>query len=799
MLNLSKNTQRKHNKPKKGDAILHSYLRLTRQALYLCLFLPIVVTVCSGVLFREASVSAKFMVPVGVLSLVGCLLVRRFLRLLEPSLQGISVDQAKFVDDLPSRWVPWAIAASACGSLALELAIIRWQGTVWEIFAFYKNFSLLSCFAGLGLGYALSKRDRVPMILSLPLLALQVLLLVALRQGFGISMEIGRSLRATPITEQLNMGLAVASEVPQFISVYFFLGTVMLLTSLAFMPVGQICGRLLERTVALKAYGLNLVGSILGTLLMMALSLLWTPPVVWLIPCFAILLLLQAFDRKAIIVGVLSALVAIAALEWPVSFLCERVYSPYQLLERGLGDHGLTQIRAAGHYYQRVHNLSTNFVAAYPDRKPVRDYYELPYRIHPKSKRVAIVGAGTGNDVAAALRCGVAHVDAIEIDPAIMAIGVHYHPESPYTDVRVSRIVNDARTFLRRTTNYYDLIVYGLLDSHALLSHASSVRLDSFVYTVEGIRDAKNRLVDGGIVSLSFCVISPEIGRKIYLMMEKAFDGRPPLCIRANYDGSIMFINSKQRSLQLDPSILRETGFSDVTHEFANPNLLADVSTDDWPFFYMPHRIYPVSYVWMMALILLVSVVLFWNFVGERPRFSHAAYFFMGAGFMLVETKAITELGLMFGNTWQVIGIVILAVLIMAYLANLVVMKLGFRRISAPLILLILSLVAGVAVAKAGGMPATMLGQLLAVVVLTAPMFFSGIAFSSLLAGSGDIAGALAMNLLGAMCGGLLEYNSMYFGFQFLYWIAMALYGAALISNLFTRMRFSRNASRRPT
>jgi len=46
--------------------------------------------------------------------------------------------------------------------------------------------------------------------------------------------------------------------------------------------------------------------------------------------------------------------------------------------------------------------------------------------------------------------------------------------------------VNDARSFLRTTPSHYDLIVYGLLDSHTLLSQASSVRLDSFVYTVEG-------------------------------------------------------------------------------------------------------------------------------------------------------------------------------------------------------------------------------------------------------------------------------------------------------------------------
>jgi spermidine synthase len=760
---------------------------MTRQTLYLCLFLPIVITVCSQFLNKSAF-TIKFAAQVGLASLVsfvGCIAIYRVIKLFEPQLKNTSESQARFIDELPVQWVPWAILASSFASLALELAIIRWQGTVWEIFAFYKNFGLLSCFAGLGLGYSLARRDRIPMFLSIPLLAMQALVLMAIRYGMSSSQL--SSLMTIPIREQLSMALNSSTDAPHLIAVYLFLGVAMLLTALAFVPIGQVCGRLLERTAPLRAYGLNLIGSILGTLAMMVLSMMWTPPAIWLIPCFAVLLILQIFDRRAMVVSSFSALIAIAILNWPVSFLFEKIYSPYQLLERGLGYHGLTMIRAAGHYYQRINDLSDKAVAAYPDRVPIRDYYELPYLIYPKARQVAIVGAGTGNDVAAALRSRVAHVDAIEIDPAIVEIGATYHPEKPYYDQRVKCIINDARTFLRSTKNSYDLIVYGLLDSHTLLSHASSVRLDSFVYTAEGIRDARNRLTDEGIVSLSFCMISSEIGRKIYLMMKDAFDGSPPLCIRADYDHSVIFLQSKKGNLHLDPKILEQTGFSDVTADFANPNLIADVSTDDWPFFYMPRRVYPVTYVWMLALVLFLSLILFWNFIGERPRLSHASYFFMGAGFMLVETKAITELGLMFGNTWVVIGIVILAVLIMAYLANLAVMKFGLRRISAPLMLLILSLVAGVVVAKAGGMPATPVGQLMAVVVLTIPIFFSGIAFSSLLAGSGDISGALAMNLLGAMCGGLMEYNSMYFGFQFLYWIAIALYGAALISNIFIR------------
>src|SRR5262249_23030179 len=103
-------------------------------------------------------------------------------------------------------------------------------------------------------------------------------------------------------------------------------------------------------------------------------------------------------------------------------------------------------------------------------------------------------------------------------------------------------------------------------------------------------------------------------------------------------------------------------------------------ATDHWPFFYTPARVYPVSYLIMIVLILALSVLLVGNFVSEAPRFSHLSFFFLGAGFMLVETKGITELGLTFGNTWQVIGIVIAGILIMAFIGNCLVQWLHIER-----------------------------------------------------------------------------------------------------------------------
>lgn len=693
-------------------------------------------------------------------------------------------EQDKFLESCSPKYIGVAIAGAAALSLFLELAVIRWQGTLFEFFAFYKNVSLLSCFAGLGLGYALADRRRIPLGMAIPMLVWQFALMYALR--FGMNDAQLESLRILPFHEQLNMGSPVAHHIAQSAAIYFFLSLTFLLTVLVFIPIGQLCGRLMGRHEKLPAYGLNLLGSLTGVVLMLVLSWCWTPPLVWFSFCFLGILLFYVRQPLSMLVGGVAAVVGLTILAWPVEPLLHKIYSPYQELALSQGPSGLVVVRAAGQYYQRIHDFARSNTAVDADSSlsRIRNYYELPYRIYGTPADVAVVGAGTGNDVSAALRSGATHVDAIEIDPAILMIGRTSHPEHPYQDQRVHAVVNDARSFLRTTAQMYDMIVYGLLDSHTLLSHASSVRLDSFVYTVEGLRDARAHLKPGGVISLSFSILNTDLGRKIYLMMQQAFDGRPPVCIRTDYDGSTIFLEAKDRDLTLPSHLLEQTGFRDQTAFYADPKLRADVSTDDWPFFYMPRRVYPISYMVVVLLIVLLSVLVTTNFIAERPQFSQLSFFFLGAGFMLVETKGITELGLTFGNSWQVIGVVIVGILLMAFLGNCLVQWLRIQRPVIPYMLLFASLGLGWLIAWNGGLPSTIVGRVGTTLVLTVPMLFSGIVFSTLLGSRGGISGIMAVNLLGAMCGGLLEYNSMYLGFRALYLIAMGLYAAAFVWDL---------------
>src|SRR5262249_2079690 len=151
---------------------------------------------------------------------------------------------------------------------------------------------------------------------------------------------------------------------------------------------------------------------------------------------------------------------------------------------------------------------------------------------------VAIVGAGSGNDVAAALRNNAGHVDAVEIDPAIRDVGRFNHPERPYQDSRVHSIINDARNFFRTTEKTYDAIVYGVLDSHIVVSHGSNVRVDSYVYTMEGLREAFDRLKPGGLMSVSFALPNPLMGNKIFRIFLALPHAGPPKAVLTGYDNN---------------------------------------------------------------------------------------------------------------------------------------------------------------------------------------------------------------------------------------------------------------------
>ncbi len=699
-----------------------------------------------------------------------------------PGLTAAFESHTDSVDALNDAYIGIWIALAAGLSLYIELMVIRIHASFFQLFAYFKNVSLLSCFLGLGIGYARGARRPVATALVVPLLSIQIVCMYLLR--FSPIQEILKN----PISEQFVYGIDQAEKMTHFMVVYGFLIMVFVFNTLSFIPLGHLTSRVMMRRKTLVSYGWNLIGSLLGIFLFTLVSFLWTPPSMWVIIAALGLTAFLYKDRIGLLALSIAAVITLVVLLVPLRLNQFDVYSPYQILSLSFKKDGIVNVEASNTYHQRILNLSEASLRAHEPWRVIANYYEMPYYFKPRPTSVLIVGSGTGNDVAAAVRHGAGAIDAVEIDPAILRFGQELHPERPYQAGSVHAVVDDARAFIRHTDKRYDLIVYGLLDSHTLLSSGTGgVRLDSYVYTVEAFREARRRLNPGGILALTFGFIDvkPELGRKMYVMLKDAFEGRAPTIYRTGYDGGNTFLigdGLEQKRANLSP------GFEDVTSKYADASIRVDASKDDWPFFYMPVRRYPVSYAVMLLILLAVSVTFIrLLFPGAGSGFS-VPCFFLGAGFMLVETKGLTELALVYGSTWVVISIVVSALLIMAFLANWLVLKAGTPRSSVTYGLLCLSLVIGVCLSCANlGNVATWLHRALLTIVLTIPFFFSGFAFSSELKRSASVAPALSSNLLGAMLGGFLEYNSMYFGFRSLYIIAIAMYILAFLGSTRTR------------
>ena len=142
-------------------------------------------------------------------------------------------------------------------SLLLELVLIRWLASVFPVFAFYKNFTMLACFLGLGAGYAVAEKQPCAPALVLPMLALFVGVITLLRYDTGGGHLI------------FSIGWLSTFDLP----VYFLLGASFILCACICYPVGQLCGKLLHSSNSLKAYSLNLIGSILGVIALFVMSL----------------------------------------------------------------------------------------------------------------------------------------------------------------------------------------------------------------------------------------------------------------------------------------------------------------------------------------------------------------------------------------------------------------------------------------------------------------------------------------------------------------------------------------------
>ena len=669
-------------------------------------------------------------------------------------------------------------------ALYFELVIIRYLSTEIRTFAYLKNVALIASFFGIGLGMMLG-RPSAKLKQYFPLLAAVIFLLTAFAAPLHLTHVTPPMSGYVLAGDSLNLSHGRWYAALQFLAIAEYLIVVpgvMYLVVGFFTVLGGIVGEFLAAEPSLRGYGINLAGSLAGILVFTLISFLGLPPAVWALIGFAAALPFFIRDKMAIF--------GFAAIPVLIVFAQPGAYwSPYHRISveemsppAGWHHPSAYFVDVNHDYHQKMLDLSPEFMAHYPDVEPNHSgfaTYELPYKFVSNPQRVLVVGAGTGNDVAAALRHGAAQVDAVEIDPVILGLGKKYHPEHPYDSSRVTVYNDDARAFFKKTSQRYDLIVFGYLDSHTLLTSLSSVRLDNYVYTVESFREARRLLTPDGTLVLSFSAGGSFIGARMYAMLDRAFDS-PPAAYFTGYDatGTAYVEGNQSRSV-----VILE--FTDVSQQYQTDEqdgvLLA---TDHWPFLYLESRTVPFSILAVLLLFLYFAIGVLRRNVppGGLKNSEDLHLFFLGAGFMLLETKGVTELSLLFGSTWVVNAVVIGSFLLMGLLANMVISFVPIpRKLAYTFLFCLLVVDMFLPYRVLSGLPG---GEKVAAgaILVGLPVFFSGMVFSRSFRDVSRPARGLGVNLLGAVVGGVLENLVMIGGTPVLGVLAITLYGASAVS-----------------
>jgi hypothetical protein len=635
--------------------------------------------------------------------------------------------------------------------LFVELALIRWVTSNNVYVTKATNFVLLASFLGIGIGF-LNARSRRDYLRWTPV---ALLLLV----GFVLAFPV---ILGSLVGSHPYQGLDGSPALPQPVS----LSVVFLLTVAVMAGLGQGAARFFVRFRPLSAYRYDILGSLAGIAVFTGLSFLDQPPGTWGFVASAGLLVMLAGRIHWWQVLAVAAVATLLLLE---SILPHQVWSPYNKLsvQKKGGPTAALYVSANNIPYQAARSLAV--------LHKQKAFYFYPYRHVTRAslRNVLVIGSGTGNDAAVALSEGARHVDAVEIDPLLVQIG-GAHPNHPYQNPRLTTYVDDGRAYLQDTSKRYNLILFALPDSLTALPGQSGIRLESFLLTEQAIEAVRAHLAPGGTFAM-YNYYAPFLQNRYATTIKDVFHRTPCAEVGPPLGGRRLAVLTVRADMPV-PNCAT----------FWHGRTVAP-ATDDHPFPYLVGNDIPQQYLWMLAVIFLASIVLVRVCGGRfRQMRSYVDLAFMGAAFLLLETKNIVQFALLFGTTWLVNSLVFAGVLVAVYLA---VETASHLRLPRPWVLycaLLASLALTWVIPQESLVGLPIVPRFLAGCALAfAPVYLANLVFAQRFADVATSGTAFAVNLLGAMVGGALEYLSLITGYRFLLIVIAVLYGLAFVTSRF--------------
>ncbi len=494
-------------------------------------------------------------------------------------------------------------------------------------------------------------------------------------------------------------------------------------------------------------YGADLIGAAMGCLLLLPLLNRFGAPGVVLLAAvlggLAALLFTpaKAMARTAILaavaVGIPGGLQLLGSAPFDVSntkghdadtvlFSKWNSFSRVAVYDRSHGDWSLSSTYTGPRPETRFMDIdsaaSTPIVRFNGDLSKVEYLkYELTglaYHLVGKGFTALVIGPGGGRDLLTALVFGAGRVDGVEVN-SIIANDVmlnHFRDFSGsiYQSPKVHVVVDDGRSFIRRSTERYDVIQASLVDTWAATAAGAYTLTENTLYTREAFEDYYDHLTEGGMLTITRWVFD---GLRLVSLAQAACETRG--CDAAGQmaivqqDRVATFLFKKTPFTPDDVARLRSTssglgftvlyapGQTAADNDYAKLILAADrqafydayhhdvaATTDNRPFFFHTTKIrdqFQTAFGRSMLFgnglsalmtLMAISVTFVTLFVvgplalsgselrgSDWPRW--LAYFGMlGAGFMLIEVALLQRFVLLLGHPVYSLTVTLFSVLL---------------------------------------------------------------------------------------------------------------------------------------
>jgi spermidine synthase len=362
-----------------------------------------------------------------------------------------------------------------------------------------------------------------------------------------------------------------------------------------------------------------------------------------------------------------------------------------------------------------------------------------------------VIGPGGGRDLLTALVFGAGRVDGVEVNPIIandiMLGQFRDFSGSIYQNPKVNVVVDDGRSYIRRSNERYDVIQASLVDTWAATAAGAYTLTENTLYTKEAFEDYYDHLTARGVLTITRWVFD---GLRLVSLAQEACASRG--CSAKDHmaivqqDRVATFLLKKTAFTEKDVEQLRATsnglgftvlyapGQTDAGNDYAKLVLAPDrqafydgyhhdvsPTTDTRPFFFHTTKIkdqFQTAFGRSMLFgnglsalmtLMAISVTFVTLFVvgplvlsGSELRGSHwprwLGYFGMlGAGFMLIEVALLQRFVLLLGHPVYSLTVTLFSVLLGTGVGSLIsrrISQASLRRI----IQLILLAIAGVAI-----------------------------------------------------------------------------------------------------